>query len=529
VSELPFLIVYGAWVWKVLLVVIPVAIVATRWALSLRRLTVAARAAVAAALARRATRLAEGEIVVVGTLRDDAVECGGERIAFDGSITVPHGEPPDEGDDVIVQGVLVRRADASTGRDYRTAAGGWVMTGAIAMTAVRPRVRTPSTGMLRTALTLAAAGAVTYGSLCCVGSAALGDMYDAEDDVPSLAAAMPNTREDALEELEWRLEHAGADELGAWLALADLRRGCAGRVQVLRTTEHLDDAYALATRCGLQAEAWEALVLLGRYDDAFSLGYRGADSMLEARAAIGAGRWREAAAALGRAARVNETLAAAEDDATDALVLRKAANRYRCIAQLARAHAGESDATERVLELQRAPSGGWCEVVAAELGPVELRRDRWLAIVDNRGFEYRIDYPAVLAAQELAWADGVPLDRGLAAEGAIAALDGPDMNLVAWLAPWAVAAQRRLDDPDALAAALGWYAVVANARGDHTVAASAADEAVMLAHTPDAGATAERVAAAVKARPRDDRTSWRAHANALADRDRAVAMLLLLR
>lgn len=180
--ELPFLLVHGAIVWKVLLVALIFAtfgIIAVIRSWCVRR---AARSQVAWS-SRKLTPLAEGPVTLRGRLhgyvrtidtgdawhhdRHDLVllDCGGERIELIGNAATVHGSRTTrvswwqrsllrgvhDGDDVIVKGTLRRSERCAM---YREDASSWQLVDA-QLSAMTPRTRARALGPMNvTALTV---------------------------------------------------------------------------------------------------------------------------------------------------------------------------------------------------------------------------------------------------------------------------------------------------------------------------------------------------------------------------------------
>ena len=353
-AELPFLVVHGALVWKAS--VVGVGVAAVRLA-RLRRDRKSAKFVRAATkhYTATATGLEPGPILLRGRLRgggaqsfehtycpivhtrDEGVyfDIEGERIDFDGEIVVgcgtevrtsywrpPVGAPPPDGlmatargqqrlsivradEEVLIAGVL-RRA-ASGDATYRDSAGGWLIEpfprqGAVGLVAMRHRARAMPATPVGTAVTFLLFALLMLLGMRTCGSIELGGYGPSDAHIHSLsvAAAMPGTRGDALGELERVLSDARTPHrIDQAIELRALRHGCASAVDMMFEEHRLEQALDASRRCELPAREVDALLLLGRYDEAAaSTAMREAGTAQQRLTlAIATGHWADAAAA----------------------------------------------------------------------------------------------------------------------------------------------------------------------------------------------------------------------------------------
>lgn len=429
--ELPFLIVHGAWVWKVTVVVATLAVLAAarglrmlvaRWiakidareirsvaaerpAERVKRLCGVLRGGHAATFVRRWS-IVHGEIVKFDRAPNLWLDCGGERVELHGDIRVIHGARTvqsrrklrkvlprglakcgglwgakrwtsvADGDVVVVEGPgVVQRADAEAP---------WILEGQLHLYATVQDAQPRRLGSVALFVAVAMALFGTYRVAKYLGGRAMKAVYRAPDRIASLeelapyaiAAAMPGTRGEALEALEYALANLNdGNELALRirLALARQERGCAGEGQVLFENQLFEEALAVADRCGIADLASSSLMWLGRFDE---LRERVANDEWTYRAAVVAiagGRWSDAAdAAMKRSVKLaNET-----PGRVSAVALRVGAHEYRCRGELFRAWAGDRSAVGRLAKLAAETRTKGCAFALAE---VTDEAERWNA------------------------------------------------------------------------------------------------------------------------------------------------------
>lgn len=376
---LPVLVVYGAVLWKVVLAVlvaIVLAIVAVRRArraLRHAREDAARRAAGAIALEAgagtfrgkltrgSASTLVQGERLTDYRADELWLDHHGDRVELLGDLRIDHGARAwtswlrptllrnvREGDEVIVSGTLARSSgDAS----YRESAASWTLSSVEWVTAARPAAAPRPLGPLRWSAVALGVALACCAPLFGAGLVAKGRLAADGDRIPgawsasSIAAALPGSRDAALDHLDERLGRPRSEaELQRGLALDELRGACpAAR---LASFFRLEQALDAARRCGTAEQVARMLAFLGRFAE-IDLAATGSPAA-SARLAIAGGRWSAAAAGAELVAERLRTEAPTKDvpdDWADRRVLR-----LRCLAALFRVWAGEPAAFERVPE-----------------------------------------------------------------------------------------------------------------------------------------------------------------------------------
>jgi hypothetical protein len=428
-AELPFLVVHGWWISKLL--------VLASGALGL---------AVIRALRRRADRkgielellartaalcgLVDGTVSVRGRLRGRAktafaldgkpthergetvtVEVEGQPVSIRDEICVVRGSRAHasfrrgrtfevgDGDDVIVRGTL--RHVASEGGDYRESAGEWVFDGPVELFAARAAIRPPALSPVRSAMYAVFYGVIGYCVLWGLGDGLL-RASKVDDSEPRLtristavaiASAMPHVRDDALRELETDLEYhfvRSEDSEQLYVEAVGLRRGCDARAYAEIHTLRFEDAVATAKACGARATEAEALGYLGRYDEAAALAK-------SPQIAIAAGRWADAAAA---ADDLHARLAA--DPASDAQTQARLEGRMECFSLWFHAKAGDAAARAKLGEL--AHERATCDVANALMAPIDQRAGLLAAASNHEHADGELGLSILPAA--LAWSYG---------------------------------------------------------------------------------------------------------------------------
>jgi hypothetical protein len=428
-AELPFLVVHGWWISKLLVI--------ASGALGL---------AVIRAVRRRADRkgielellartaalcgLVDGPVSVRGRLRGRAktafaldgkpthergetvtVEVEGQPVSIRDEICVVRGSRAHasfrrgrtfevgDGDDVIVKGTL--RHVAGEGGDYRESAGEWVFDGRVELFAARAAIRPPALPPVRSAMYVAFYGVIGYCVLWGLGDGLL-RATKLDDSEPRLthistavaiASAMPHVRDDALRELENDLEYhfvRSEDSEQLYVEAVGLRRGCEARAYAEIHTLRFEDAVATAKACGARAPEAEALGYLGRYDEAAALDR-------SPQLAIAAGRWADAAAA---ADDLRTRLAA--ESANDAQTRDRLEGRMECFSLWFHAKAGDAAARTKLGEL--AHERATCDVANALMAPIDQRAGLLAAASNHEHADGELGLSILPAA--LAWSYG---------------------------------------------------------------------------------------------------------------------------
>jgi hypothetical protein len=476
---LPFLVVYGAIVAKVLVAAATVAgtylVWKTRWVSDAEW----AQAELTARL-KRVVAPMEGRRTVRGTLRECGdrrwVDCAGEQIDLEGEIYVVRGTQMRraaatglsvrDGDDVIVSGQLAPRlGEEDVASSYRSAVTGWTMTPAVPRAAIQLFAGQPAAGARSPGWRwLVASALLSYGALYGVlyGTGALALSSVAEQPyvratdgklgafaTTSIAAALPWARSEALDVLAHRLDYrfpATPEVTEMKIALARLQDGCQGEAHRLWTEGLFERAYAVAMTCDDRNIAARSLLALGRYEEAARLVAIDDGSIAIAGfAMIGAGRWSDAAELAERVA----------SSAAIAYALRgepvaKSAVQTRCLADVFRAYGGDRHAAERIHALVQATGSTVC----AELEELAAgRADSW------------IDHLLKQEGKDAAWESPQ-----------VSELRYERMGSTAWAAPFAVASRGAIPHRK-------WMAVYHAYIGD--VAAVRQDVLALRSPTPD--------------------------------------------
>ncbi|MBA3458730.1 MAG: hypothetical protein H0T46_02130 [Deltaproteobacteria bacterium] len=385
--ELPLFVVHGAVVWKLLLAAVVaislgiVALVRRRKERTLVGDWVAARLA-------EVTPLQAGSVVLRGKLATGTASTSeqdiregtsersaeltldheGEKVAIQGPVTVEHGSQTAirwvrkirtrtvrAGDEVLVVGTASRRAEDDAG--YRDAGIGWEVGDDAHIIAVKPQARPRPNGIAKTLLLAAVFGLVGYGALRLAGNRAMKAAYAHDvdrvrrslgnSDAVAIAAAMPGSREKALEELSYKLERGfeRTEEVFQLRLALDVLRGECTAFQ-LSTAVRLEEAVVVARACGEPVLASQALAFLGKFEDAWNERGRDARPYVEGVLAIATGRWREAAAAAD--ARVPDYEKRERSKYYTELDAQRSVLNMRCLAALFRSWAGDKGAFDKI-------------------------------------------------------------------------------------------------------------------------------------------------------------------------------------
>jgi len=402
--ELPFLVVHGALVAKLLVLLMVLTMLGVVW--RVRRKTDADRARSALEeWLRQVGAPAEGDVTLSGTLRDAGgqrwLDCAGERVDLAGEVHVARGtrvtwsrwqrtasQSVSDGDDVLASGRLVRQLGNERAADgYRSAATGWTMTpagaGPIVVMARQPAICARRPGWIG----VVACAVLSYGALYGAGALVRSSISRArelpEDDtggilgafaITSIAAALPGAREGALDALDERFEDRLArtpDTIEMRVVLARLRRGCEGEVYQLLDEDLLERAHVVAMSCNDREHATLALLELGRYDEAAQVAPEDPGSIAIAGIAmIGAGRWSDAARLAERRAGWRMLDYALRKGVDANAPTQDPGIRDLCLAEVFRAHGGDGHAVERLHALARVTGSAAC----AELEPFATGR-----------------------------------------------------------------------------------------------------------------------------------------------------------
>ncbi len=194
----------------------------------------------------------------------------------------------------------------------------------------------------------------------------------------ALAAAMPAWRESALDGALRRLDPRGRRQRAAAPAvefgIAELDDGCDGALRRMSERGRFDEAAATAERCGDRRAQNQALVALGRFEDAALVSVPDKDdypSLPSGPALILAGRWDAAAAAA--TAKAND-IAHADHKPDEHVTVEMEVQHYRCLSELLHAHAGDPQAIDRLRALVSTPLGDECVPMLAEVAGADERR-----------------------------------------------------------------------------------------------------------------------------------------------------------
>jgi len=468
--SLPFLVVHGAVIAKLLVAACAVAGVALVTLLHHRRQARDDRDLARTRAALAFGSLAAGTATVRGTLcgsastlteipgetfdpqhqRSDnlALDVGTQRVEVVGSIYVASGTRSatrgllgarrwfavDDGDDVIVSGALTQLSPDR-----------WRMTAPTELIAMHPRSRARRPGPFALVAVLALSTLIGYGGLRWLGSVLRehDGRHERTADLSlalQLASALPHARAAALEDADWQLSYAPRTEqtIQLRLALADLSDGCAGRARLLADEERFDALLATARGCDPRSDV-TALAQLGRYAEAADVLFRDA-TLVESEpadaviVAVGAGRWADAAAAAERVADGLSGKTSPHDTPGMRQLQVEESLATRCLSDFFRVHSPETRGVARAAAISRlADHGsdthvGACALARALVLPTDRRTAELTAIA-------RADYGTY---------DGKTLDlaRALvdAADTPRSVQDGLGHDPLAWLAPPAVAA-----------------------------------------------------------------------------------------
>ena len=526
--ELPFLVVYGAVVWKVLLGLLVALVLAARLGLRVRRARRLARqdlamrrhgiGTLAPGLVTIRGKLAKGSaatLVQDGELTDHRsdqlwLDQEGTRVVIDGPVRVEHGTQtttwflrpargiPEalakaarprvastlrtvtEGDDVIVTGRLAREASGDV--TYRESAAQWTLvpdTAGAWIAATTPAVRAEPLHPGRWILSASLAAVGSYLLLHAVGHHAskraekqgadirepIGNWHPA-----AIAAAMPRSRDEALRHLYWRVDQ-WSPRTEAWFQLGRDLAAEVGECPLSKSTRmvRLDEALATARRCGNRADVATQLAFLGRFDE-IAVGDL-EDQVLATTVAIATGRWTDASLGTGRGIR---PAAGAEARATAALE-RERSEYYaeEEAQQLALGHRclGALFRTwggqaDAFSKVARHETNAKCRALAALTLPID-RQAAALEAIEPDTFAVR-DFRSKTFAEAIRIAAGGTMSERAREFSGVDSLASGDRGTM-WLAPFAIVAHAR-STPFTVSRLHGQLAALATYRGDFAAA-----------------------------------------------------------
>jgi hypothetical protein len=326
VSALPLLVEWGNVISKLVVGGLAVGAVLGYRALRNHRDVKAARAD-AGRMSLSVDEPREGPIAVAGTYRAKGderwLDCSGQRVVLVGELAIVRGSSATwktgtrtyalrDGDGVVAIGVMSRRAGDNV-TDYRESAGGWQLAASpgelgVQVCLVKPVPCPKPLWPIRGVLVLGVVGVAAYYGLGVVGKKLVESRkYPREafldgDGVSTLAAqiacALPRHRDMALDRYAIDLDYKPqtTEVIEQQIAIASLR-GCWGGVRELEDRSRYEQAVEAANECGHPEYGLQALVALGRYEEAAKFTKdddRGFSSSIIA--LIGAGHWSEVAA-----------------------------------------------------------------------------------------------------------------------------------------------------------------------------------------------------------------------------------------
>lgn len=416
---LPFLVVWGAWVWKVLLVACTAGLLGLGY-LRRKRAVRGAYELVVASLRAELTEPRPGaatllvKVVNDTTLRSDAaeLELEGERtIAFGSSVIVRHGREPEvrpvlqPGDHVLVTGTL--RQLPPEHASYREGTPRWIVANPT-LYATAPAIRPVPLALPRLLARAVFTGLGVFLAMYLAG--AITEPSEASEppdrsDQPlrpfgryQLAAALPGSRAKALDRIAHELSQQPITTKAAFddaVELERLRGFCP--VAIFRNFGDYDGGLATAKRCGTPDQQAEMLFHLGRFADAQAVVTNNADADLAIRIALANGNWKHAADLV----EVFDTADAPHHEIrfTD----EESVATHRCFAAMLRTWAGEPH--ERITRGKDAA----CDIIEAAGKPLDQQAAAWAAV---RIPEHDVGYDSArydLLAPQLARAAGAQL------------------------------------------------------------------------------------------------------------------------
>jgi hypothetical protein len=504
-ETLPFLVVHGEWFWIVFVVALSVIFVGA--AIAARRAYVVFSARLLASEKRRVAteRLEQGAIVLSAAWHGDTIRVSQQSVTLvDARIIVGRqGGRLLDGDRVIAAGYLHR--ETKDGDDEYDPTRRWLLDDARLYLSDLSLVRPRRIGWIGRVATVALATLASYASLRALGNHYAEARADAQDNGRpfvldntsrlALAAALPGSRDKALEGLEFVLEldrYRDRFTVERRRALARLKRGRCGDLWILLPSGRLDEELEAAKVCGTQRDVMELQMLRGDYAAARSVWPRGLTwPYREMALAVATGQWADAAAIAERFAleQDKDVTQASTDDMRS--VARRFARRSHCFAHYFRSLAGDAAAVERLRELAdlKEPEALSCaDIGALVLPPVERA-----AYLQKAQETAQMGTPVYSAAnvQMLLWLSGTEqpyLDLG---DVLIGIASGRDMGVPSetWLFAFGIEQWR--GNARNYVMALGGRVFIEVQRGDFIAARKAANEASAVA-TAAHDARAER-------------------------------------
>lgn len=388
---LPFLVVYGAWVWKVVLVACTAGLLGLGY-LRRKRAVRGAYELVVAPLRTELTEPRSGAVTLLAkvvddtTLRCDAaeLELEGERtIAFGSSAIVRRTPEPEvrpvvkPGDTVLVTGTL--RQLPPEHASYREGTPRWIVANPT-LYATAPAIRPTPLAVPQLLGRVVVAGLGVFLAMYLAGAILEPRESDSPDrnDQPlraigryQIAAALPGSRAKALDRIGYELSRqavttkAGFDNA---VELEQLRGRCP--IAIFRSFADYEGGLATAKRCGTPDQQAEMLFMLGRFADAQAVVTNNADADLAIQIALANGNWKHAADLV----EVFDTNDVPHHQIhyTDEESI---ATRH-CFAAMLRTWAGEPHAFDHIARGKDAT----CDIIEAASKPVEQQAAAWAAV-----------------------------------------------------------------------------------------------------------------------------------------------------
>lgn len=498
-DTLPFLVVHGGWFWIVLMFSLALAFTGS---VALARYVIAAhRARGVIALQRAAvvSTLSPGKAVLEGRWRQGSIVVGDETVELGDGPRIILGSrrgSVDEDARVFVSGELghvpSQRAESSS---YRENAGVWRIDGA-EVHAIKPRVRAEPLPWAVRLVGVGLAFVFSYATLRIVGTQ-LKDRLSSrspqgtgrplelrELSAVSIAAALPGSRDRALEVLEGNLdEHPYRDDesVRRQLALDHIIHGDCGSLPLLRAMP--EQQLAVARRCHYDRAAFDLLAERGDYEAAWRSRPAGLDwPDREGMVAIATGAWATAAEDAGKLASFYEHEHERSRDDIAREIARTRALKYRCLAEWFQSLAGDPAASERLRQLASGDDAAqFCAAMVAQTIPMQERagylRDVLALAPTQDSLMYR---SAVRLNELLLWRLGGIRFRGTDPLFLVTALENGEMDVRGWLLPFGTSTWQS-SDPRQYLVALQGVVFREVQRGDFSEARRAALDAITAA------------------------------------------------